>query len=122
MEISVNAQDFELTHAIDEYLREQLQSAFARISEHVTAVEVFLKDANGPRGGVDKQVLISVRSRNRRRIVLLTKDRDLYVAIARGVKRTKRALRRQLRRTRRFGKLRLRDLPRDPGLATVSGS
>lgn len=125
MNIKTRSQDFGLTPAIDRFVREQLQSALARIDEDVVSVDVFLKDANGPRGGFDKQVLIRVRLRNRQQLALVTTADDLYAAIRRGVKRTKRAVRRQLRKSRRYDKERLRDVLGDASLTAaprVSGT
>jgi len=110
MNITTRAQNFELTRAIDHFVREQLRGALARIDEDVIAIDVFLKDANGPRGGVDKQVLIRVGLRNRQLIALLTTHEDMYGAIRNGVRRTKRAVRRQLRKSRHFSKQRMCDV------------
>ena len=110
MNITIRAQDFELTRAIDRFARDCLHSALARIDEEIIAIDLFMKDANGPRGGVDKQVLIRVRMRNRQQIALVTTHEDMYAAIKKGVKRTKRAVRRQMRKTRHFEKRSLRHM------------
>lgn len=117
MNITIRAQGFAMTPAIDEFVRDQLGAALARIEEDIVAVDVFMKDANGPRGGVDKQALIRVHLRNRIQFALLTTHDDLYGAVTKGVKRVKRAARRQLRKSRHFTKQRMRDLLRDDGLA-----
>ena len=119
MNITTRAQDFELTAAIDQFARDHLRAALARFDEAVIAVDVYLKDSNGPRGGVDKQVLIRVRMRNRQQIALVTTHEDMYAAIAKGVKRTKRAVRRQLRKARRFEKRRMRESLADASFAAV---
>ena len=85
----------------------------------IVAVDVYMKDANGPRGGMDKQVLIRVRMRNRKQVALVTTHDDLYAAIVKGVKRTKRAVRRQIRRSRHFDKQRVGEMLGDGGLTTV---
>ena len=120
MNIMTRVQDFELTTAIDQFARDQLRTALARFDEAVIAADVYLKDSNGPRGGVDKQVLIRVRMRNRQQIALVTTHEDMYAAIAKGVKRTKRAVRRQVRKARRFDKRRIRESLADVNLAAVS--
>ena len=122
MNITTRAQDFELTPAIDQFTRGQLRAALARFDESVIAVDVYLKDSNGPRGGIDKQVLIRVRMRQRQQIALVTIHEDMYAAIAKGVKRTKRAVRRQVRKARHFEKRRVRESLADAALATVTRS
>ena len=119
MNITTRAQDFELTPAIDRFVRDHLQSALSRIDEDIVAIDVFMKDANGPRGGVDKQVLIRVRLRNRHQLALVTTHEDMYAAIMKGIKRAKRAVRRQVRKSRRFEKRRLHEVLGDGNLATV---
>lgn len=119
MNITTRAQNFELTTAIDQFARDHLQAALGRIDEDIVAVDVFMKDANGPRGGVDKQVLIRVRMRNRQQIALVTLHEDMYAAIRRGIKRTKRAVRRQIRKSRHFEKRRLQDFVSDTGMVAA---
>ena len=111
MDIRTRAQDFELTNAIDAFVREDVRAALARLEDGVAYVDVFMKDVNGPKGGIDKAVLIVVQMRNRQLITLETSHDDLYAAIKKGVKRAKRAVRRSLRKSRRFQRQRLRDLP-----------
>lgn len=120
MNITLRAQGFELTPAIDQFARDHLRTALSRIGEDVIAVDVYMKDTNGPRGGVDKQVLIRVRMRNRQQIALETAHEDMYAAIIKGVKRTKRAVRRQMRKSRHFEKQRVREFLSDSNLATAS--
>ena len=119
MNITTRAQDFELTGAIDRFVRDHLRVALQRIDEDIVTIDVFMKDANGPRGGVDKQVLIRVRLRNRQQIALVTRHEDMYAAIRKGIKRTKTAVRRQVRKSRHFEKRRLREVLGDGDLATV---
>ena len=110
MNINTRAVGFELTPAIDEFARSNLVAALGRIDEDIITIDVFMKDTNGPRGGVDKQVLVCVRLRNRQQVAVVTKHEDLYAAIVKSTKRSKRAVRRQLRKSRRFEKQRMNEL------------
>ena len=120
MNITTSAQYLEMSNAIDQFVRDQLSAALKRVSEDVIAVDVFVKDTNGPKGGVDKHALIRVQLRNRQVIALETKHDDLYAAIRIGAKRTKRVVRRQLRKSHRIQKLRMRDHLGDSGIPTAS--
>ena len=122
MNITTRAQDFDLTPAIDDFARVYLSAALSRIDEDIVAVDLFMKDANGPRGGVDKQVLIRVRMRNRQQIALVTTHEDMYAAIRKGIKRTKRAVRRQMRKARHFEKRSLREFLGTDSLAAAPRS
>ena len=118
MNIGIHAQDFELTAAIEEFTRDQLGSALSRIGEDVSRIDVYLKDNNGPRGGEDKEVMIRVNMRNRRQVAVSTTNSDLYTALMIGIRRTKRAVRRQTRKSRRFRNQRLkRLLQRNPAVS-----
>lgn len=109
MNITTRAQDFEMSNAIDGFVRDQVRTTLQRFSDDVIAVDVFMKDSNGPKGGIDKQVLVRVRLRNRQVIALETAHDNLYAAIKRGSKRIKRAVRRHLRKSQRIQKHRMRD-------------
>lgn len=120
MNITTRARGFELTPAIERFARDHLRAALARIDEDVIAVDVYIKDENGPRGGVDKQVLIRVSMRNRQQIALVTMHEDMYAAIINGIKRTKRAVRRQMRKARHFEKQRVLEFLGDSNLESAS--
>lgn len=111
MNITTATQGFELNGAIDAFVRNRLYAALKRLSVHVIAIDVFARDTNGPRGGVDKQVLMRVQLPNRQQVVIETAHENLYAAIEKGAKRTKRAVRRHLRKARHIEKQRLSDLP-----------
>jgi len=106
MNITTSAQDFEMSDAIDKFARHHLRSALRPFSDEILAVDVFMKDSNGPKGGVDKQALIRIRLRNRSIVTLQTEHESLYAAIKKGSKRAKRAVRRHLRKSRRIDKQR----------------
>ncbi len=102
MNINCSATGFDVTGAIDLCVRNELSSALQRFSENVVAVDVFMKDSNGPKGGVDKHVLIRVRLRNRHRVVLEVAHENLYAAIKIAARKARRAVRRRLRRSGRI--------------------
>jgi ribosomal subunit interface protein len=122
MNITARAHDFELSDAIAGFARDQLHAALNRFSDGIIFVDVYMKDTNGPRGGADKQVLVRVRLRNRQLIATETTDEDLYAAIRRGAKRTKRVVRRTLRKSSRIEKRRLRNLRESNSFSAVPDS
>lgn len=122
MRIVSRAQGFELSSAIDTFVRDQLSTALGRFSEEVGSVDVFLADVNGPKGGIDKQVLVRVQIRGRRQITLQTTNTNLYAAIRISAKRAKRAVRRSLRKAGRFNKVSLRRLVTESSGSEVTGT
>ena len=113
MNISSRAQGFELSSAIDRFVRDEIRSSLERYTEDVISVDVFMKDTNGPKGGIDKQVVLRIQLRGRQQITLQTTREDLYAAVRITIKRAKRAVRRSVRKARRFEKLTLRRLAAD---------
>ena len=115
MNITTTTQGFDLSNAIEAFVRNRLYVALNRLSLHVIAIDVFARDTNGPKGGIDKQVLIRVRLPNRQQVTVETTHENLYAAIEKGAKRTKRAVRRHMRKAQHIERQRLRDLPALPG-------
>lgn len=122
MNITTRAQDFEMSDAIDRFVRRRLKKAFRRLDDEITAVDVYMKDENGPKGGEDKRVIIRVRQRNRPQFVVDTTCENLYAAVELGVKRAKRVIRRHLRKSRKVSRLSLRDNRGGADLSTITPS
>ena len=110
MNIAIRTQGFEPTPAIEEFTRTQLDSALRIFADMVVSVDVFMKDINGPKGGVDKQVLIRIRLRSSQVVTVECTRANLYSAIAATAQRSKRTVRRTLRKLRRIERLRVREM------------
>jgi ribosomal subunit interface protein len=116
MNVSTRARDFELTEALDTFIREQVANSLARFAADIIAVDVFMKDTNGPKGGPDKQALVRVRLRNRQLMATETTHEDVYAGLKTGIRRMKRAVRRQLRKSLTMERERLREMARQASL------
>lgn len=78
--------------------RRRLEFALGRFANRVRSLRVRLTDVNGPRGGLDKKCLITVRlTRPRRVIVIEDVDADERAAVSRTVERLARAVSRAVR-------------------------
>ena len=119
MNITTTAQNFEMNHTIDRFVRGELQFALARFGEDILTADVFMKDTNGPKGGIDQQVVIRVRLKNGHVIATETTEVNMFAAARMGIKKTKRAVRRSIRRSRRVERTRLQDLRNNNGLLAV---
>ena len=73
--------------------------ALQRFEDQVVAADVFLKDINGPKGGIDKQVLVRVRLRNRQVIATEIARTRLRAAVVVSVRMAKRAVRRSVKKS-----------------------
>jgi ribosome-associated translation inhibitor RaiA len=106
MNVKIQTQGFGLTPAIAAQVHKQVSGTLERYANDIIAVDVYLKDLNGPKGGEDKQAGIRVQLRHLAPITVISIDDDLYKAIGRSAKRTRRAVRRsasKFRRIRRRG-------------------
>ena len=109
MIISTSSHNVLLSRELDEFVIGMMRAALERLADEVLSIDVFLKDVNGPKGGVDKQVLVRAHLRNRQQLVIETAGQNIYAAVRRGAKRTKKAVRRSIDKSSRIEKLRVHD-------------
>jgi hypothetical protein len=105
--ISTSSHNIQLSRELDNFITTTMRGSLERLADDVVSVDVFLKDLNGPKGGIDKQAVIRVHLRGRREIAIETVHENLGAAIRIGAKRAKRAVRRSLRKARRIEKFRI---------------
>ena len=106
MNVRIQTQGFTLTPAIAARVHEQIKGTLERYVDDVIAVDVYLRDLNGPKGGEDKQAGIRLQLRHVAPVTIISVDNDLYRAISRSARRSRRAVRRstsKFRRIRRRG-------------------
>lgn len=108
MELNIHTQGVPLTPKIEDHVRAQVTAALRSYADRVTAVDVYLKDVNGPKGGNDKNVLIRTRLRGRSQVAVTEQRDDLFSTIAAAARRTKRWVKRAIRKQQRFERESLR--------------
>jgi hypothetical protein len=109
MIVSTSSHSVPLHPGLDEFVGAAIHGALGRFRHEVISVDVFLKDINGPKGGRDKQVVVRTHLRQRRQIITETVHENLKAAIRIGAKRTRRAVRRSVRKARRIEKRRMQN-------------
>ena len=117
MVINVSAHGLSIDSDTDAFVREQLYAALRRFEDQVVSVDAFMKDINGPKGGIDKQVLVRVRLRNRQVIATEIARSELRAAVVVSVRKAKRAVRRSLKKSMQKHRWRAR-----PGLSEAMES
>ena len=110
MRIDIQSHGFEITAEIEAHVRKQLAGNLARFEQNIVAVDVFLGDVNGPRGGVDKKALLCAHLTSRMAVKVEVVHADLYTAIAQTARKAKRAVKRTMRKHKRIEKSELREL------------
>jgi ribosome-associated translation inhibitor RaiA len=122
MNLAVRTQGLEPSGTIDAFTREQIHGSMKRLSDEILSVDVFVKDTNGPKGGIDKQVVLRIRLRGGQQLALQALREDLFAAISVAAKRARRAVRRHLGKTRRIEKVSLRSLVGERHFEEAAGS
>ncbi|MDJ0916706.1 MAG: HPF/RaiA family ribosome-associated protein [Woeseiaceae bacterium] len=116
MNIIVRAKGVELDDQSKRFLVENTRTALSRFEDRVMAVDVFVSDENGPKGGNDKTAVFRVRLTNGHLLTTETTKSDFYAAFAAGIKTTKRTVRRSIKKSAQLEKVSFRTLPVSPGL------
>lgn len=114
MRIYLQTQGFELTPAIDEHVNNQLSQNLRGSEADITAVDVFLGDINGPKGGVDKKALVCIQLTSRLAVRFEAVHTDLYAAVTVAARKARQTVKRTLGRHKRMARAELRDLRRFP--------
>ena len=110
MRILLQTQGFELTEAIDAHVRGQLGRRLTGSDSDIIAVDVFMGDLNGPKGGMDKRALICVQLASRLSVRAEAIHSDLYQAVAVAARKAEHSVKRTLRRHKRVEKAQLRSM------------
>jgi ribosome-associated translation inhibitor RaiA len=98
MRYEIRRRGVEVTEGLRAHVAERLRIALTRFAGYVGEVRVYLRDVNGPRGGLDKQCRIVVEMPRYGRVVVIGADTDLHVAITRTTGRAGFAVRRRVKR------------------------
>ncbi len=115
MEMTVQTRGFRLTSTIYRSARSQLTRALGSFRDSIVDIDVYLKDLNGPKGGVDKAVLVRVGLTTQQTIAIETVNENLHAAIILSARRARRAVRRTLAKQRRVERVKFRDLGMSAG-------
>jgi ribosomal subunit interface protein len=98
MRLEIRQRGMKVTEELRVHVRERLQLALGRFARSIDRVWVYLRDVNGPRGGLSKKCRIVVELPRRGRVVVTGVDTDIFAAITRTASRAKFAVRRHVKR------------------------
>ena len=110
LDLRIQVQGFPMTLAISAWTESSIEVALERYEEEIVAVDAYLKDQHGPKGGNDKAALIRVLMKGMPPVIVDTSSDDLYLAIDRSARRARKAVDRAIARQRKL----LRERPRNP--------
>lgn len=100
MQIELHAHGQSLSANLREYVGTTVSQALRRFSRRVQRVQVYLWDANGPRGGVDKGVRLIVELGSAGVVLVRDVAENFFVAVARAAGRARCAVWNRIQRRR----------------------
>ncbi len=98
MQLEIRRRGVKVTKELRTHLNERLQFALGRWARRIDLVRVYLRDVNGPRGGLDKKCRIVVAVPPRGRVVVTGAGTDLAAVITLTANRAGFAVKRQVKR------------------------
>ncbi len=104
MQVDIRARKIEVDEALRSHVDRRLRFALSRFGERIAKVTIRFGDANGARGGVDKQCQIAVALRPSGNVLVEDIDADLRAVVDRAAARAARAVDRDLQRRRDAGR------------------
>jgi len=100
MQVDIRARQIEIDESLRAYIERRLRFALGRFGERIGMVTARFENANGARGGVDKQCRINVGLRPSGNVIVEDVDADLRTVVDRTSERVGRAVSRDLKRRR----------------------
>jgi hypothetical protein len=97
MKLELRAGGVKSTPALLEAVNKRLQLELGRLSRSIEFVRVYLRDENGPRGGVGMRCRVVVELPRRGRVAVSGADPDVKAAISETLNRVGGAVRRHLK-------------------------
>ena len=96
MEIIITDRHNCLNDQAREFIQRRMAFTLSRFASRIQRVTLTVSDANGPKGGVDKQCKVQVKLHRSAEILITNQDADLKSCISRVVDRTGRTVARSV--------------------------
>ena len=103
--ITIHTQGVSITAPKDRAIRAQINRSLQRFDNYVRAVDVHIKDINGPRGGQDMSVLMRVQLRGMLELAASARRSNLLAATSSANNRVRRQVKRAIRRQQSFDRM-----------------
>jgi ribosome-associated translation inhibitor RaiA len=100
MRLEIRRRSVKVTEELRTYLKGRLGLALGRFRRHIDLARVYLRDVNGPRGGLGRKCRIVVELPRRGRVVVSGVNADIRTAISDTLSRARFAVKRHVKRRR----------------------
>ncbi|GAA5315534.1 MAG: hypothetical protein AseanaTS_07390 [Candidatus Pelagadaptatus aseana] len=98
MLVKIHARGLSLSENLKRYTESKIRMALGIYGDRIKRADIFLKDINGPRGGMDMDCKITIRPDGQPAITVQKTTADMYDAINVCSQKIKRAARRRFDR------------------------
>lgn len=93
MQIETNpGEGIQLSDALRAHIEEKLDRVERRFGDRITRLEVYLKDVNARKGGVDKVCTLEAHPAGLQPVAVEASSEDVYLAITEGAKKLEKAV------------------------------
>lgn len=98
--LSIQARGLSLSTPFRCWLEKTMAGALGRFVHRIQAVQIWIEDVNGPRGGIDVRCRVEVKFKSRGRISVSALAADEYAATAKAALRARQQVDRRVKRGR----------------------
>lgn len=99
MDIDINAAEgVERSESLDQHIHSKLSKVEKRFGDRITRVEVFLKDVNAQKGGIDKSCTMEARPAGMDPVAVEATDADVYASVRDASSKLERAVEHRMNR------------------------
>jgi ribosome-associated translation inhibitor RaiA len=105
MQIDIQAGSLSLNEDVRDSVKQRIIMRLARFQDNIHSIKVYIKDINGPKGGVDKECTVKVKANNLEEVVISSKAESWVNAVDRSTERAKSLLARRLKKIQRKKKV-----------------
>lgn len=102
MQTVIHSNDFALTDAMDNFIKQQAGKSMKVCADQVERLVIRLKDINGSKGGQDKECCVEVKLANYAPIVVSKRSANAYSGIREALGRASRTTLRKLGKRRAY--------------------
>ena len=98
MNIKISDKDGLINKQSRETIFNKVRSSFSRFDSIINSIQIFFVDNNGPKGGVDKNVRITIGLNRFKNISVNSESSSLNKAVAQAINRAERAVARMIQK------------------------
>tara|TARA_R110002072_G_scaffold105495_1_gene230589 strand:+ start:713 stop:1069 length:357 start_codon:yes stop_codon:yes gene_type:complete len=105
MKIDIQAGSLSLSEDERDSVKQRVLMRLARFQDNIHSLNIYFKDINGPKGGIDKECTLTLKVNNLEEVVISSKAESLINAVDRSTERAKSLLARRLKKSQRQKKV-----------------